>query len=229
MKISVVIPVYNEEKYLPACLKSLFDQVEKPKEVIIVDNNSTDQTVALAKKFPVKIVTEKKQGITWARNRGFNEAQGDIIARCDADCLLPKDWIKRIADQFSQKNIDGLTGPVKFYDLPLQSKLISEIYLKNLYWLQGRKNILIGPNMAISQKIWQKIKDEVCTNDQEVHEDIDLAIHINKNHGKIFVDDQLVVLISARRIIHKPQSFFLEYPFRFLKTYLKHYPLPFGD
>jgi glycosyltransferase involved in cell wall biosynthesis len=64
MKISIVIPVYNEEKFLPACLKSLFDQVEKPKEVIIVDNNSTDQTVALAKKFRLSSLPKKKTSIT---------------------------------------------------------------------------------------------------------------------------------------------------------------------
>ncbi len=222
MRISVVIPVYNEEKYLGRCLESLSNQTEKPNEIIIVNNNSTDKTTDVAKKFPVKIVDEKNQGISWARNRGFNEAKYEVIARCDADSIVPKNWIKIIKKDFLDYKIDGLTGPIKFYDLPLRSKLISEVYLKNLYWLQGKKNILIGPNMAISKKIWLKINNDVCTDDTKIHEDVDLAIHINKQAGKIMVDNNLTVLISARRIIHKPQSFFLEYPFRLLRTYLNH-------
>lgn len=103
MKISVIIPVYNEEKYIVPCLKSLLKQEEKPDEIIVVDNNCTDKTIPLVRKYPVKIVKEKKQGIVFARNHGFNIATGDIIARIDADSTAPKNWVQTIKKNFSKE------------------------------------------------------------------------------------------------------------------------------
>src|SRR3989304_3585243 len=61
MKVSVVIPVYNEEKYIKNCLDSLMNQTEKPDEIIVVDNNCTDKTVSIVKKYKrIKIIQEKK-------------------------------------------------------------------------------------------------------------------------------------------------------------------------
>jgi len=121
MKVSVVIPVYNEEKYIERCLESLQNQQEKADEIIIVNNNSTDKTYDLAKKYPVTIIREPIQGITFARNRGFNTARGDIIARSDADTIIPSDWIKKIKANFQKNKIDALGGTCIFYDFPLQT------------------------------------------------------------------------------------------------------------
>ena len=64
MKVSVVIPVYNEKKRIKKCLDSLLSQSEKPDEIIVVDNNSTDSTVSIVRKYKgVNLVHEKKQGI----------------------------------------------------------------------------------------------------------------------------------------------------------------------
>src|ERR1035437_9820650 len=90
MKVSVVIPAYNEEKYIGACLDSLMDQKEKPDEIIVVNNNSTDNTAKIVKKYPVRLINEEQQGMIPARNRGFNEAKFEIIARTDADTILPR-------------------------------------------------------------------------------------------------------------------------------------------
>ena len=64
MKVSVVIPSYNEEKYIGRCLEGIALQIEKPDEVIVVDNNCTDKTVEIAEKFGATIIKEKKQGMT---------------------------------------------------------------------------------------------------------------------------------------------------------------------
>lgn len=225
MKISVIIPVYNEEKYIKKCLDSLKNQIIKPDEIIVVDNNCTDKTLKIVKKFsnklPIKIASEKKQGMIFARNKGFNIASGDILARCDADSILPSNWIKKIKENFAKENIDGLTGPVIFYDLPFKTKFYSILYMKVMKILQNGET-LIGPNMAMTKKIWQKIKDEVCIDEKKVHEDIDLSLHIKKVEGKIKYDWQLIAFISGRRIKQKPQSFFIEYPIRLIKTIYFH-------
>ncbi|PIP74986.1 MAG: hypothetical protein CO028_04055 [Candidatus Levybacteria bacterium CG_4_9_14_0_2_um_filter_35_21] len=121
MTVSVVVLAHNEEKYIKKCLDGLINQEEKPDEIIIVDNNCTDKTIDICKEYSVRIVQEKTQGIIAARNTGFNAAKYDIISRCDADSVAPKDWIKKIKENFIKKPIVALGGPVRFYDLPIKS------------------------------------------------------------------------------------------------------------
>lgn len=221
MKISVVIPVYNEEKYIKSCLESLKKQEVAPDEVIIVDNNCRDNTVAIVKEFNVTIVPENKQGIAAARNCGFSAATGDIIARTDADASLPPDWIKKIKENFEDSSIDAVGGPIIYLKTLFRSTWYSNLFYRILNTIQHH-HTLIGSNMALRKEMWNKVKGEVCTNDKQVHEDADLAIHIYKNGGKIGYDSDLVVACSPRRIVRKPASFFLEYPFRLFRTIATH-------
>ncbi|QQG44503.1 MAG: glycosyltransferase [Candidatus Roizmanbacteria bacterium] len=218
MKVSVVIPAYNEEKYIEKCLEALNLQEEKPEEIIIVDNNSTDNTINVAQNFNATIFKEFKQGITYARNKGFDEAKGDILARCDADSIPPSDWIKKIINDFSRYKIDAVTGPLKMYDFFLPTILGSIIYADIVRIAQKGKGTLIGPNMAITKKIWDKVKKNTCLEDKKVHEDMDLALHIGKAGGVIMFDKSLIMPTSARRIKKRPQSFFIEYPLRAANT-----------
>lgn len=221
MKISLVIPAFNEEKYISKCLESIFKQTRKPDEIILVNNNSTDDTEKIAKKFDIRIINEKKQGISYARNRGFNEAKYEIIARCDSDCVLPKTWIDQIYKNFINNNIDALVGPLYYYDFILPSKQLVIAFIKSLKVLLGYYP-LIGPNMAITKNMWKKINNKVCNDNTLVHEDIDLALHINKEGGKIKYDENFLNTFSARRLKSNPYSFYIEYPERFIKTLNKH-------
>ena len=222
MKVSIVIPVYNEEKYIENCLKNIINQTEKPDEIIIIDNNCTDNTINIAKKFGVKIIQEKKQGMIHARNCGFNYASSDIIARCDADTLVPNDWVKKIKKNFEKNNLDSLTGPLIFYDLFSATYFGVKFYFWFMKLLTGGVEIIVGPNMIITKKIWEKVKNQVCLNDKEVHEDIDISIHIHQVGGIIKNDSNLSVQASGRRIKSNPLSFFFEYPIRAIKTLRKH-------
>ncbi|MEK7633920.1 MAG: glycosyltransferase family A protein [Patescibacteria group bacterium] len=224
MKVSVVIPVYNEEKYVKNCLDSLMKQEKKPDEIIVVDNNCTDKTISMVKKFKdVKIIQEKKQGIVHARNAGFNAATSEILARCDADTIMPVDWIKKIKNDFLKNNkIVGITPTFYIFDIPLVNK--SLIPSKTFYFFSKliiKIPSLIGPSMVITKAIWNKIKNEVCSDDESVHEDVDLAIHISK-YGQIYLDQSIIVKISGRRIKYNPLSFFIEYPLRFFKMLKNH-------
>jgi glycosyltransferase involved in cell wall biosynthesis len=205
MKVSVVIPAYNEEGYLGACLNSLMKQRIKPDEIIVVNNNSTDRTVEIASKYPVRIVNEEVQGMIAARNRGFTEAKYDVIARTDADSIVPSDWIKKIHKHFEDPHLAGLSGPPSYYELPevitetyrVSADAIFKSYIKILTQVL-RHPCLFGPNMALRKDSWDKIKDDVCTDDKKVHEDIDLAIHL-ATVGKIVYDPKLTVKTSFRR------------------------------
>jgi glycosyltransferase involved in cell wall biosynthesis len=223
MKISVVVPAYNEEKYLGPCLGALTGQIEAADEILVVNNNSTDKTAEITKRFNVGLVNEKTQGMIPARNRGFNEAKYEIIARVDADVIVPYNWIKKIKENFRKKNIDALTGPVRYSDsaLIINSPIPSKVYLESLRIVNKGKRFLVGPNMSLTKSIWEKVKNKVNVNDSQVHEDLDLSLKIISAEGKIGYDPDLIVSSSARRIVGKPKSFFIEYPAKVVKTFLE--------
>lgn len=222
MKISVAIPVYNEEKYIAECLTALTIQERPPDEIIIVDNNSTDNTMNIVKNFPVTIVQEKTQGMTYARNKGFDVATGDVIARCDADTIPPPYWIKKIEADFIQHRIDAVSGPINLYDLPFPTVFLSTLFVFSVGMTQQGKKVMLGPNMAIKKELWHQIRSIVCMDNNKVHEDIDLSVHINRMGGKILFDSTLIVKSSGRRIRNHPYSFFIEYPHRLITTLQQH-------
>ncbi|MEK7516950.1 MAG: glycosyltransferase [Patescibacteria group bacterium] len=224
MKISVVIPAYNEEDHIRSCLEHLKKQSEKADEIIVVDNNSTDNTAKIAEHYGAFVIKEKKQGMISARNAGFNRAKYEVIARTDADTFVPKNWIKTIKENFTKnKNLAGLSGTTHFYDFPVYSKLQHSQWQNKIIFAFIKSQIkhatLYGPNMAIRKNAWDKIRQEVCLDEDAVHEDTDLAIHLGQ-HGDIKIDPRIVVATSFRRW-KKPYTYF-EYSHRLLKTFRRH-------
>lgn len=216
LEISVVVPAYNEEKNLPGCLESIKKQELKPIELIVVDNNSTDSTSEIAKSYGALVVPEHKQGMINARNRGFNEARGDIIARTDSDTDVPTDWTKRLLKHFQDPDVVAVSGPSRF-GKKLSPAVMDAYFSVNKAFY--KHPILLGPNMAVRKSAWLKVRNEVCQNDDEVHEDIDLSIHLRK-YGKIIFDPNIIVNTSARRM-RSPKSFFYDYLLKWGRT-LKH-------
>ena len=209
MNISVVIPAYNEEKRIAATLKSIFNQSRPADEVIVVDNNSSDKTASIASEMGATVIIEKKQGVTFARNTGFDHAKGDVIARTDADTIVPSDWIERISTHFeSDLKLDALSGPAIF-GIRMFNPLIRLIVFETNKKIFGHYG-LYGPNFAIRKSAWEKVRGEVCMDDDRVHEDTDMAIHIGKI-GKIGYDKDLKVRTSARRLRNSPSSQLVEY------------------
>lgn len=99
-KISIVIPMYNAAEYLPACIQSLLAQTIADLQIILVDDESTDQTLAIARQFAaqdkrIEIYQQSHAGQSAARNLGLQHATGEFIAFVDADDALEPDWCEQ--------------------------------------------------------------------------------------------------------------------------------------
>ncbi len=99
--ISVVIPTYNEGRYLPDILKSIDAQTYKNYKVVIADYNSDDNTQKIAKEHGAELVTIRKRGISVAKNKGIKLSRGDITAFIDADYILSQTLFKSVVRTFS--------------------------------------------------------------------------------------------------------------------------------
>lgn len=108
--VSVVIPAYNEEKGILATLHSLVqNRTRFAVEIIVVDNNSSDQTAAVVKAAGIPCVAEKKQGITAARNAGLHAARGAFVLNADADAIYPEAWIDEMVTPLASDDKISLT------------------------------------------------------------------------------------------------------------------------
>ncbi len=116
--LSIIIPAYNEEKYIQKCLDAVFRQAVPPiYEVIVVDNGSRDTTAEIVRnKFPqAKLVREPKKGVTLARNRGASQARGDILFFFDADVVIPPNYLERVLAKFQKdKELVLASGPYSY-------------------------------------------------------------------------------------------------------------------
>lgn len=127
LNVSIVIPAWNEQERINDCLLNATRQTVMPHEVIVVDNRSTDSTVAVVEQFmkdhpeaPVKLLhQDDEQGLIPTRDYGLNHATGDILGRFDADCMIRPDWVEVVSGIFTEDpDAMGATGPVMYYDLP---------------------------------------------------------------------------------------------------------------
>jgi glycosyltransferase involved in cell wall biosynthesis len=202
MKISIVIPVYNEAARLGACLSAIASQDTLPYEVIVVDNNSTDETAAIAAAFGfVKVLREPKQGVVHARNLGFDAASGDIIGRIDADTLLPAGWTDQVAAIFEDDSISAVSGAPHYYDFALSGLADSiDFYMRaRLARKLQDTNFLWGANMAVRRRDWQAARPLLC-DQARMHEDFDLGLHLQELGLRVTYDDTLLAGVSSRRI-----------------------------
>lgn len=150
-KLSVVIPAYNEEKRISACLDALVAQkTDHPFEVVIVDNASTDKTTEIAKTFSKKlnlqVVAEPQKSRGAARAQGCEVATGDWIVCSDADCQVPENWVQNAYQHF-ESGKKAITGPCNVQDLVWWQNdiltLIARVSMRGYrvmfgyYWLSG--------------------------------------------------------------------------------------------
>lgn len=206
-RISIIIPVFNEERYLKRCLNSIKSQTFKPHEVIVVDNNSSDTSVEIAKNYPfVKVIREQQQGLVYARTTGLNAAKGDLLVRLDADVRLPKDWLDNLRHVVAEyPGAAGFTGRGTFYDTPFP-KFFGWVQVATYQYLQYpamRGFTLWGATMAIRREAWESVKTTAHRR-TDLDEDIDLTFQLQFKGYRVKYSSKLAASMSLRRDQTKP-------------------------
>ncbi|MDD1714903.1 MAG: glycosyltransferase [Methanoregulaceae archaeon] len=198
--ISVVVPSYNEEKNIAACLASLSDQTigRDEYEIIVVDGNSKDRTREIAAQYADMVFIQTSRKVGGARNDGARKAKGEILATTDADSIIPRDWLEVIRDGFSRDpQIVQLYGPVD----PLEGGLKNHLFLAfaNNFSRIGYHTRLfyytLGCNTAFRMDAFMKAGMYACI---DAGDDLEIPRRMIKQ-GKIRFDNRMRTFFSMRR------------------------------
>ncbi|CAN5440886.1 glycosyltransferase family A protein [soil metagenome] len=206
MLVSVVIPARNDAPMLATCLDALARQTGLPDsvdvEIVVVDNGSSDDTAALAAASGARVLSEPTPGIPRAASAGYDAARGELIARIDADSVCPPGWLTHAVAVFdADDELSVLTGTGEFYGASeLVHRLGRAWYLGGMYWSMNNylgHPMVFGSNFVMRRGVWAELRDEVHRGQREIHDDLDLSLHI-KPWMTVRYDEDFVVQISAR-------------------------------
>lgn len=212
MKLSFVIPAYNEEKTIGQCLESIFREVDSLSlqsqvEVVVVDNASTDRTAEVAKNFPaVRVVHELQKGLSCARACGFDNSFGELVANIDADNSLPAGWLSQVLQEYEKNsNLVCFSGPLRYVGLNIINKALVTFFYFLAYFFYIFNNffkigsMVQGGNYVVKREAILKMGGY----DRTVKfygEDIDLARRLIK-FGQVKFSFKLPIFSSSRRIV----------------------------
>lgn len=116
--ITIVVPFLNEQNHLEDCLRSLRAQTFRDYELIVVDNGSTDRSLAIAQRYADHVLRESRIGPDLARHRGFVEAKTELLASADADTIYPRNWLEQIVRVLERRDVVAVFGPLAFKESP---------------------------------------------------------------------------------------------------------------
>jgi glycosyltransferase involved in cell wall biosynthesis len=205
MKLSFVIPAYNEELYIADCITSIQEHMKGqtiPFEILVINNASKDKTREIALQHGARVIDEPQKGLTKARQRGLIEAQGEWLAYIDADCRIHKHWFPTLQKlQLKHPTAVSISGPYRYYDgkksLQLLMHAVWRISAPITYRIVGY--MVLGGNFVAKKEALHAMGGF----DQSIEfygEDTDIARRLN-DHGKVVFAMPFFVMSSTRRFI----------------------------
>jgi glycosyltransferase involved in cell wall biosynthesis len=232
--ISVIIPAYNEESDIAACLDALLGLDEPVHEVLVIDNNSTDGTAAIAESYArqsptVRLITERQQGALHAAARGVREATGDLIAKIDADTVVSPQWTAAIRRFFDAvpPDVAGGSGLCSMHDMPAQWLFRSAQARFTAKLQAGMREGSItemadtfGANCVMRASVWADIAPHTSTRD-DIQDDLDIGITVVDQGWRLAWVPGMDARISGRRLCTTPVSYW-KYTARTPRTFRMH-------
>lgn len=176
-KISIIIPVYNVEKYIRQCLESVINQTYKNLEIIVVNDGTKDSSIKIVEEYlndkRIKIINQNNQGLSSARNKGLNEANGEYVFFLDSDDWLEKDAIENL-EKGLEKEIEIISANFYSYD---EIKKVRNTNFLNLKYNQienGKKLLLNELEIVVWNKLYNTSflkKNNLFFLENIIHED----------------------------------------------------------
>lgn len=205
LKISVIIPIYNNDKYIKKCLDSVLNQDFKEFEVIIINDGSTDNSKAICEKYAskdsrVRLINIKNSGVSNARNIGLQNARGEYIQFIDSDDYIDKNMFKELYNISLNTNADVIISGITKINiktknskevLPISSGLYNKKEVLNNFELEQRKTGLYGyvSNKFIKASIINKYKIKFDTT-IKLAEDLDFYLRLYNNTNNIYLHNK---------------------------------------
>ncbi|SEM43846.1 Glycosyltransferase involved in cell wall bisynthesis [Chryseobacterium taichungense] len=158
MKLSIIIPIYNIEKYVSKCLDSILNQDFIDYEIILIDDGSTDNSLSLCKEYEIKhpniqLFSQENQGVSVARNNGISKSNGQWLCFIDGDDFIEKESLSNIFNQVNDFELDCIIA--KSY-INNGNKRLNEKYKFNSSFL---KKTFTGNELAFQK---QYLRGSVC-------------------------------------------------------------------
>jgi glycosyltransferase involved in cell wall biosynthesis len=199
-RYSIVVPAYNEAAYVGRALTSLQQQdFNGPYEIIVVDNNSTDGTAAVAADYGVQVEHEAQQGVCAARQRGVDASHGDIVVSVDADTIYPPNWLSTIDAQFAESpDTVAVAGPCRYQNPSWWAKAYPAMLfglVAGIFAITGLVLYVSATNIAIRRSAFPGYDLRLTQGGDE----LDLLRRLRRRGPVVWVRHN-VVSTSARRL-----------------------------
>ena len=193
--VSIIIPVRNGAATLAKTLDSLRQQTCREFEIIVVDDHSSDGSLGIAKRYPVRVIENKaKPGVATARNLGIGAARYDLIAFIDADCTAENDWLEALLDEYRKHADPAISGRVRIPSSTILGDCISALGFpaganagfENMWHVSpaGYTTKLATPNALIEKSVFTRLGLFDDTNPYGA-EDTEFSFRLVKNSVKI--------------------------------------------
>jgi len=247
--VSVVVPVLNMDKTVGLTLNSLLSQTYENREIIVVDGGSTDKTKDIVSKYPVKLIESEKKSIPYQKNLGIKNSMGEIIASTDADCMVDKNWLKYLVQNYSYDSVVACGGAILPYtnsyvdhthqtiierflskeliapylhlktEKPMKLKRMKESFISD--YKSFISGCILGGNSSYRKDFLNKVGG--LDNNIRVGEDLDICYTIHKMGLTIIWDPRAIVYHRPKRTINDLITQYYEYGKCAPPIYKKHF------
>lgn len=197
---SVVVPCYNEADYVAETVLSLQNQTYRGQyEIVVVDNNCTDNTAEVARGLGARVVAETNRGVCWARQRGTTDATGDVVISADADTRYAPQWLEKIDRHFSSdEGVVAVVGPCVYVGGPRWGRWYARALfglVNVVYRLTGYTGYVSATNIAFRKDCWTGYDTNLTQGGDELN-----LLRELRSRGRVVYDHSNKTYTSSRRL-----------------------------
>lgn len=213
--LDVVIPCYNEQDDIAGCLDLLLTQRAELRRIIVIDNNSNDNTPAILSEYEPRVdildvLHESQQGVEYARDTGMAHARADVVARIDVDAKVQPGWARALREYYAaHTDVQAATGATEYFDLPARrfTNMMTWFFMTMSNQIMAGSVNIYGANMSIRRAAWQKIQHDLPGRESHVMEDLSISLALERSGKKIAYIPGALAYVSGRRMRTNPREF----------------------